>query len=117
SRCPRSSRASARPSPSTDDRPRRGPGPSARASRTAKCDRTSSGKLVCMLTAAARLLGDAERQSVERLLDQDPYGGAQVAERIAMAGLAWWRQDARVFGYGSRRHLESLCWLGANLIP
>jgi predicted GNAT family acetyltransferase len=70
-----------------------------------------------MLTAAARLLGDAERQSVERLLDQDPYGGAQVAERIAMAGLAWWRQDARVFGYGSRRHLESLCWLGANLIP
>ena len=70
-----------------------------------------------MLTAAARLLGDAERQSVERLLDQDPYGGAQVAERIAMAGLAWWRQDARVFGYGSRRHLESVCWLGANLIP
>jgi predicted GNAT family acetyltransferase len=70
-----------------------------------------------MLTVAARLLGDAERGSVERLLDDDPYGGAQVAERVAMAGLAWWRQDARVFGYGPRRHLESLCWLGANLIP
>ncbi|GAA0722031.1 GNAT family N-acetyltransferase [Dactylosporangium roseum] len=70
-----------------------------------------------MLTVAARLLGDAERGSVERLLDQDPYGGAQVAERISTAGLAWWRQDARIFGYGSRRHLESLCWLGANLIP
>jgi uncharacterized protein len=70
-----------------------------------------------MLTVAARLLGDAERGSVERLLDRDPFGGAQVAERVAMAGLAWWRQDARVFGYGSRRHLESLCWLGANLIP
>jgi predicted GNAT family acetyltransferase len=70
-----------------------------------------------MLTVAARLLGDAERESVERLLDEDPYGGAQVAERVAMAGLAWWRQDARVFGYGSRRQLESLCWLGANLIP
>jgi predicted GNAT family acetyltransferase len=70
-----------------------------------------------MLTVAARLLGDAERGSVERLLDQDPFGGAQVAERVAMAGLAWWRQDARVFGYGARRHLESLCWLGANLIP
>ncbi|WP_238014747.1 GNAT family N-acetyltransferase [Dactylosporangium sp. AC04546] len=70
-----------------------------------------------MLTVAARLLGDAERGSVERLLDQDPFGGAQVAERISMAGLAWWRQDARIFGYGSRRHLESLCWLGANLIP
>src|SRR5258707_10944184 len=70
-----------------------------------------------MLTVAARLLGDAERGAVERLLDQDPFGGAQVAERVSMAGLAWWRQDARIFGYGSRRNLESLCWVGANLIP
>jgi len=70
-----------------------------------------------MLTVAARLLGDAERGSVERLLDRDPFGGAQVAERVAMAGVAWWRQDARVFGYGPRRNLESVCWLGANLIP
>jgi predicted GNAT family acetyltransferase len=70
-----------------------------------------------MLTVAARLLGDVERASVERLLDQDPFGGAQVAERVSMAGLAWWRQDARIFGYGSRRNLESLCWIGANLIP
>ncbi|WP_433216382.1 GNAT family N-acetyltransferase [Dactylosporangium sp. CS-047395] len=70
-----------------------------------------------MLTVAARLLGDAERGSVERLLDRDPFAGAQVAERVSMAGLAWWRQDARIFGYGSRRNLESLCWVGANLIP
>jgi predicted GNAT family acetyltransferase len=70
-----------------------------------------------MLTLPVRLLGDAERGSVERLLDQEPYTGAQVAERIAAAGLAWWRQEARVFGYGPRRHLEALCWLGANLIP
>lgn len=70
-----------------------------------------------MLTVSARLLGDAERGAVERLLDRDPYAGAQVAERVSAAGLAWWRQEARVFGYGPRRHLESLCWLGANLIP
>jgi predicted GNAT family acetyltransferase len=70
-----------------------------------------------MLTVSARLLGDAERPEVQRLLDIDPIAGAQVAERVAMAGLTWWRQDARVFGYGSGRHLESLCWLGANLIP
>src|SRR5262245_26791375 len=70
-----------------------------------------------MLTLPVRLLGDAERGSVERLLDQEPYAGAQVAERIAAAGLAWWRQEARVFGYGPRRHVESLCWLGANLVP
>jgi uncharacterized protein len=72
---------------------------------------------VGVLTLPARLLGDAERGAVERLLDQDPYAGAQVAERVGAAGLAWWRHDARIFGYGTRRHLESLCWLGANLIP
>jgi predicted GNAT family acetyltransferase len=70
-----------------------------------------------VLTLPARLLGDAERGAVERLLDQDPYSGAHVAERVAAAGLAWWRLDARIFGYGPRKHLEALCWLGANLIP
>jgi predicted GNAT family acetyltransferase len=71
-----------------------------------------------MLTLPVRLLGDAERGSVERLLDREPYAGAQVAERVTAAGLAWWRQEARVFGYGPRRHqIEALCWLGANLIP
>jgi predicted GNAT family acetyltransferase len=70
-----------------------------------------------VLTLPARLLGDAERGAVERLLDQDPYAGAQVAERVSAAGVAWWRHDARIFGYGTRRNLESLCWLGANLIP
>jgi predicted GNAT family acetyltransferase len=39
-----------------------------------------------------------------------------VAERVSTAGLSW-RVDARVFGYGSRRRLESICWHGANLIP
>jgi predicted GNAT family acetyltransferase len=70
-----------------------------------------------VLTLPARLLGDADRGAVERLLDEDPYCGAQVAERVAAAGLAWWRLDARIFGYGQRRHLEAVCWLGANLIP
>jgi predicted GNAT family acetyltransferase len=70
-----------------------------------------------MLTVPVRLLGDTDRGPVERLLDLEPYTGAQVAERVAAAGLSWRRQDARIFGYGSRRQLESLCWLGANLIP
>lgn len=65
----------------------------------------------------ARLLGDADRHAVERLLDRDPYAAAQVAEQVAAYGLAWWRTEARVFGYGGRRHLESACWLGHNLIP
>src|SRR5437016_11919891 len=70
-----------------------------------------------MLTVPVRLLGDADRAAVERLLDDEPYAGAQVAERVAAAGLSWRRLEARVFGYGERQHLESLCWLGANLIP
>jgi uncharacterized protein len=70
-----------------------------------------------MLTVPVRLLGDADRGPVERVLDREPYGGAQVAERVAAAGLSWRRQEARIFGYGGRRQLESVCWLGANLIP
>jgi len=69
-----------------------------------------------MLTMPARLLSDAERGEVDRLLELDPIGSAQVAERVQAAGISW-RIDARVFGYGSRRRLESLCWVGANLIP
>src|SRR6185436_15804968 len=69
-----------------------------------------------MLTVPARLLGDAERAEVERVLDADPIAAAQVAERVGSSGLSW-RVDARVFGYGSRRRIESVCWLGGNLIP
>ncbi len=65
----------------------------------------------------ARLLSDADRGAVERLLDRDPYASAQVAEQVTAYGLAWWRTEARVFGYGTRRHLDSVCWLGHNLIP
>lgn len=70
-----------------------------------------------MLTADVRLLGDAERAAVERVLDRAPYAAAPVAEQIAAHGLDWWRAEARVFGYGQRRQLESVCWLGANVIP
>ncbi|QOC93039.1 GNAT family N-acetyltransferase [Micromonospora craniellae] len=70
-----------------------------------------------MLTAPVRQLGESERRAVERLLDSDPYASAQVAERVAARGLAWWRAEGRVLGYGNRRHLESVCWLGGNLTP
>ncbi|MFG3419013.1 GNAT family N-acetyltransferase [Micromonospora sp. NPDC049460] len=70
-----------------------------------------------MLTVPVRQLGESERRAVERLLDLDPFAGAQVAERVAARGLAWWRAEGRVLGYGTRRHLESVCWLGGNLTP
>jgi uncharacterized protein len=69
-----------------------------------------------MLTMPVRLLGEAERDAVERLLDEEPLAAAQVAERVGSVGLSA-RHDAKVFGYGSRRRLESLCWIGGNLIP
>jgi len=64
-----------------------------------------------------RQLGETERGAVERILDADPFGAAQVAERVAARGLAWWRADGRIFGYGARRHVEALCWLGGHLTP
>ncbi|MBB5828103.1 GNAT family N-acetyltransferase [Micromonospora carbonacea] len=70
-----------------------------------------------MLTAPVRQLGESERRAVERLLDLDPFAGAQVAERVTARGLAWWRAEARILGYGARRNLESICWLGGNLTP
>jgi predicted GNAT family acetyltransferase len=70
-----------------------------------------------VLTVPVRQLGEAERGAVERLLDLDPYGAAQVTERVAAHGLSWWRADGRIYGYGSTRHLESLCWFGGHLTP
>lgn len=70
-----------------------------------------------MLTAPVRQLGETERGAVERLLDQDPYAAAQVTERVAEHGLASWRADGRILGYGTSRRIESLCWLGGQLTP
>jgi predicted GNAT family acetyltransferase len=68
-----------------------------------------------MLTVPVRLLGDSDAAEVRRLLDAAPYAGAQVAERVSTGPLAWWRHDARIFGYG--RRLTALCWVGANVVP
>jgi uncharacterized protein len=69
-----------------------------------------------MLTVPVRLLVDKDVAAVGRMLDREPYAGAQVAERISAAGMPWWRHEARLFGYGTSA-LESVCWLGANVVP
>ncbi|PRY31123.1 hypothetical protein CLV70_1037 [Pseudosporangium ferrugineum] len=76
-----------------------------------------SGNLIPVLTVPIRQLGEPERATVERILDQDPYAGAQIAERVAAHGLNWWRSDGRIYGYGPGRRVESLCWSGAHLVP
>ena len=73
--------------------------------------------MVAVLTVPIRQLGESERATVERILDQDPYAGAQIAERVAAHGLNWWRSDGRIYGYGTGRRIESLCWSGAHLVP
>jgi hypothetical protein len=70
-----------------------------------------------VLTVPIRQLGESERATVERILDRDPYAGAQIAERVAAHGLNWWRADGRIYGYGGGRRIESLCWSGAHLVP
>jgi predicted GNAT family acetyltransferase len=72
---------------------------------------------VGVLTVPVRQLGEAERGAVERLLDRDPFAAAQVAERVAERGLNWRRADGRILGYGSRRRIDALCWLGGHLTP
>jgi predicted GNAT family acetyltransferase len=78
---------------------------------------SSSGNLITVLTVPIRQLGESERATVERILDRDPYAGAQIAERVAAHGLNWWRADGRIYGYGSSRKTESLIWSGAHLVP
>lgn len=71
-----------------------------------------------MLTkSAVRQLGESERAEVERLLAVDPYVAAQVHERVLARGLGWWRSDGKLFGFGPRGRIESLCWLGTQLTP
>jgi predicted GNAT family acetyltransferase len=70
-----------------------------------------------VLTVPVRQLGESERAAVERILDRDPYAGAQVAERVATHGLNWWRADGRLYGHGDSRRVESLLWSGAHLVP
>ena len=76
-----------------------------------------SGNVIPVLTVPLRQLGESERAAVEKILDRDPYAGAQIAERVAAHGLNWWRSDGRIFGYGPGRRVESLIWSGAHLVP
>ncbi len=73
--------------------------------------------MIAVLTVPIRQLGESERASVEKILDRDPFAGAQIAERVAAQGLNWWRSDGRIFGYGANRRIESIIWSGAHLVP
>jgi predicted GNAT family acetyltransferase len=67
-----------------------------------------------VLTASpARRLGSFDRPAIERVLERDPVVSAAVADKVRLP----WRSDGALLGYGDRRQLEALCWVGANLLP
>jgi predicted GNAT family acetyltransferase len=41
---------------------------------------------------------------------------AAVTDRLRAGGFGW-RLDGSLLGYGDRRSLEAVCWVGANLLP
>src|SRR4029450_1646625 len=90
---------------------------SSRPGVATRVEGTGSGNVIPVLTVPTRQLGESERAAVERILDRDPFAGAQIAERVAAHGLNWWRSDGRIFGYGPGRRVESLIWSGAHLVP
>src|SRR4029450_2555785 len=90
---------------------------SSRPGVATRVEGTGSGNVIPVLTVPTRQLGESERAAVERILDRDPYAGAQIAERVAAHGLNWWRSDGRIFGYGTGRRIEPLRSCGAPLGP
>ena len=79
--------------------------------------RADLAMLVTVLTVPIRQLGEPERAAVERLLDRDPYAGAQVAERVARARaelVALRRADLRLRA-APRARVALL--VGRNLMP
>jgi len=69
-----------------------------------------------VLTLPIRRLSSLDRPAVERLLAKVPVASATVADRVQACGLGW-HPDGTLLGYGERRSLEALCWVGANLLP
>jgi predicted GNAT family acetyltransferase len=70
-----------------------------------------------VLTTRARVLTDADDHEVLRVLDREPIAAAQVTEIMAARAAGWPRHDGRVLGFGPAHQIESVCWVGANVVP
>jgi predicted GNAT family acetyltransferase len=64
-----------------------------------------------------RLLDDRDRDEVLALCDRDPVVNVFVSSRVAEAGLDPVRLGGQIWGYQPGGRLESLCYVGANLVP
>jgi uncharacterized protein len=68
-------------------------------------------------SSSLRLLDDRDRGEVLALCDRDPVVNVFVSARVHEAGLDPLRLGGQVWGYQPAGRLESLCYVGANLVP
>jgi len=64
-----------------------------------------------------RVLDARDLDEVRALLGRNPVEDVFVGSRVEACGVEAWRLGAELWGIGDRGALESLCYVGANLVP
>lgn len=70
-----------------------------------------------MTATGVRPVTSADLASVRGILERDPIAHAFVDARVRVAGTDPWRLGGDLWGYFADGELESLAYVGANLIP
>jgi uncharacterized protein len=68
-------------------------------------------------TSALRLLTDRDRDEALDVCDRDPVANVFVRARLQASGLDPLRLGAQVWGFRDSGRLESICYVGANMVP
>jgi uncharacterized protein len=68
-------------------------------------------------STTTRVLDTRDLDEVRALLARNPVEDVFVGSRVEACGVEAWRLGAELWGYGERGALESLCYVGANLVP
>lgn len=68
-------------------------------------------------TSALRLLTDRDRDEALAVCDRDPVTNVFVKSRLQASGLDPLRLGAQVWGFRDSGRLESICYVGANMVP
>jgi len=68
-------------------------------------------------TASLRVLGASDLSAALEITHRDPVTNVFVESRLLSAGLRPALLGAEVWGYEVRGRLESLCYVGANVVP
>jgi len=68
-------------------------------------------------STTTRVLDTRDLDEVTALLARNPVEDVFVGSRVEACGVETWRLGAELWGYGERGALQSLCYVGANLVP